>query len=115
MNKIKTVKIRNEDGSVSEESYIIAVDSVNVDMKNGKDLQDTVGNINVDEDGSIAEQLNKKIDKFYIEDNLNSTNTDKALSANQGRILNNILNKKPYYYIILLKTSTLHLALNSSI
>ena len=98
MNKIKTIKIKNEDGSINEESYTIAVDSINVDMKNGKDLQDTVGDVNVDEDGNIAEQLKKKIDKIYIEDNLNSTRIDKALSANQGRVLNNILNKKPYYF-----------------
>ena len=98
MNKIKTIKIKNEDGSINEESYTIAVDSINVDMKNGKDLQDTVGDVNVDEDGNIAEQLKKKIDKIYIEDNLNSTRIDKALSANQGRVLNSILNKKPYYF-----------------
>ena len=57
MNKIKTIKIKNEDGSISEESYTITVDAKDVDMKNGYDLQDTIGNIDVDKDGSIAEQL----------------------------------------------------------
>lgn len=57
MNKIKTVKIKEENGSVSEESYTISVDAKNVDMSNGKDLQHTIGTINVDDDGSIAEQL----------------------------------------------------------
>lgn len=57
MNKIKAVKIKEEDGSLSEESYIIAADAVNIDMDNGENLQDTVGNINIDEDGNIAEQL----------------------------------------------------------
>lgn len=59
MDKIKTVKIKLPDGSVSEETYTISVDARDVDMKNGKDLQDTIGDINVDRDGSIAEQLGK--------------------------------------------------------
>lgn len=101
MDKIKTVKIKNEDGTVSEESYSISVDATNVDMSNGKDLQDTVGNINVDEDGNIASQL-KKIDKKInvsdIIDNLNTEQSNKPLSAKQGYELNVRLNKKPYYY-----------------
>ena len=59
MDKIKTVKIKKPDGSVSEETYTISVDANNVDMKNGKDLQVTIGDINIDKDGSIAEQLDK--------------------------------------------------------
>jgi ribonuclease BN (tRNA processing enzyme) len=59
MDKIKTVKIKNPDGSVSEESYTISVDARNVDMDNGKDLQDTIGTIDIDTDGNIAEQLSK--------------------------------------------------------
>ena len=34
MDKIKTVKIKNPDGSVSEETYTISVDAKNVDMEN---------------------------------------------------------------------------------
>lgn len=71
MNKIKTVKIKEEDGSISEESYTIAADAVNIDMSNGDNLQDTVGNIDIDEDGNIAKQL---------------------------KIIKNKLNKEPYYY-----------------
>ena len=88
MDKIKTVKIRNEDGSVSEESYIIATDAKNVDMNNGKDLQATIGNIDIDTDGSIAEQLKKY--KSYdgdireINDNISS--------------LEGTLEKKIYYF-----------------
>lgn len=78
MDKIKTVKIKNEDGTVSEESYSISVDAINVDMSNGRDLQDTVGNIDVDEDGNIASQLN----------NLNNNVSD----------LNNNIKKKVYYF-----------------
>lgn len=110
MNKIKTVKIKNLDGSVSEESYAISVDAKNVDMDNGKDLQDTVGNINVDRDGNIAEQLaeldSDKINITDIIDNLNSTQTDKVLSANQGKVLGDAvaaleaenIKKKAYFF-----------------
>ena len=64
MDKIKTVKIKNPNGSVSEETYTISVDSKDVDMKNGKDLQDTIGDINIDRDGSIAEQLKNIIERL---------------------------------------------------
>ena len=74
MDRIKTVKIKNPDGSVSEETYTISVDAKNVDMDNGKELQETIGTINVDMDGNIAEQLN-------------------ILKNNEIK-----LNKKPYYY-----------------
>ena len=64
MDKIKTVKIKNPDGSVSEETYTISVDAKDVDMANGKDLQDTIGDINIDRDGSIAEQLKNIIERL---------------------------------------------------
>lgn len=66
MDKIKTVKIKNPDGSVSEETYTISVDAKDVDMKNSKDLQDTIGDINVDRDGSIAEQLKNIIERLEV-------------------------------------------------
>lgn len=78
MDKIKTVKIKNEDGTVSEESYFISVDATNVDMSNGRDLQDTIGNIDIDEDGSVSSQLN----------NLNNNITN----------LNDNIKKKVYYF-----------------
>jgi hypothetical protein len=78
MNKIKTVKIKEEDGSISEKSYTIAADAINIDMSNGENLQDTVGNIDIDEDGNIAGQL-KNANR-----NLNELNID--------------IEKKPYYY-----------------
>ena len=59
MDKIKTVKIKNPDGSVSQETYTISVDAKDVDMSNGKDLQETIGTIDIDKDGSIAEQLGR--------------------------------------------------------
>lgn len=78
MDKIKTVKIKNEDGSISEETYTISVDAKNVDMDNGKDLQDTVGTINVDIDGNIGEQLDS------LNENMNNLNID--------------IEKKSYYF-----------------
>ena len=57
MDKIKTIKIKNPDGSVSEETYTISVDAKDVDMSNGKNVQDTIGNIDINKDGNIAEQL----------------------------------------------------------
>lgn len=57
MDKIKTVKIKNEDGSVSQEAYHISADARNIDMTNGYNVQDTIGNIDVDNDGNIAIQL----------------------------------------------------------
>lgn len=60
MDKIKTVKIKEEDGSVSQESYYISTDARCVDMANGYDLQETIGTIDIDTDGNIAEQLKKK-------------------------------------------------------
>ena len=72
MNKIKTIKIRNEDGSISEESYLIAADALNIDMINGKNVQETIGTIDIDIDGNIAEQLKnlkKDVrDKIYFFD-----------------------------------------------
>lgn len=67
MNKIKAVKIKEEDGSLSEESYTIAADAINIDMNNGENLQDTIGNIDIDQDGNIADQL-KNLKKVKKED-----------------------------------------------
>ena len=64
MDKIKTVKIKELDGSISEETYTIATDAINVDMENGYDLQETIGDINVDRDGNIAEQLKNIIERL---------------------------------------------------
>ena len=45
MDKIKTVKIKNPDGSISKETYTISIDAKNVDMEDGNNLQDTLDNI----------------------------------------------------------------------
>lgn len=140
MNKIKNIKIKNEDGSISEQSYPIAIDAKNVDMTNGYDVQEVIGDIDVNEDGSIADQLKNykdydsdiedlysnieylagadeeledemldllgtKINKNDIVDNLESTATNKVLSANQGKILGDAVDtldidikKKAYFF-----------------
>ena len=89
MDKIKTVKIKNLDGSISQETYAIAVDAKNVDMDNGKDVQDTIGNIDIDNDGNIGQQLKEKINQKNIIDNLETNDSNKVLSAKQGMLLNN--------------------------
>ena len=98
MNKIKTVKIKNEDGTIDQESYSISADARNIDMTNGKNVQETIGTIDVDENGSIAEQLNNidtnKINISDIKDNLTSTDINKPLSAKQGKILNDKINEQ---------------------
>lgn len=105
MNKIKTIKIKNEDGSISEESYAIAADALNIDMVNGKNVQETIGTTDVDKDGDIATQLKNTISKNDIIDNLNSSDANKALSAKQGKVLGDAvaaanldIKKKIYYY-----------------
>ena len=70
MDKIKTVKIKNPDGSISEESYTISVNAKDVDMANGKELQETIGTIDIDIDGNIAEQLEN------LNDNVDDLNID---------------------------------------
>lgn len=93
MDKIKTIKIKDEDGSISEESYTIAADAINVDMSNGYNLQDTIGTININIDGNISKQLNNKININDIVDNLNSNENKKVLSAKQGKELKSDLDE----------------------
>ena len=56
MDKLKYIKLENEDGSYSD-SIPIGAEASNVSMNNGKSVQSIIGNINVDRDGSIAEQI----------------------------------------------------------
>lgn len=98
MDKIKTVKIKNLDGSISENSYTICTDAQYVDMKNGYNVQNSIGDINVDADGNVSNQLKNKINISDIIDNLDSNNNNKVLSARQGKILNDSIEKKPFYY-----------------
>lgn len=57
MDKIKTIKIKNIDGTLEPGVVYIATDANLVDMTNGKNVQAVIGNINPDTDGSIEQQL----------------------------------------------------------
>lgn len=79
---IKKVKIRKQDGTYTD--YIpIGADGKNVIMSTEKNLEQTIGTIDTDTDGSIAEQLEecknlftgKKIANNIITNNLESKNT----------------------------------------
>lgn len=98
MKKIKTVKIKEIDGSIGEESYAITADAKDVDMSNGRSVQETIGTIDIDKNGNIATQLKNKISKNNIVDDLESSDPNKVLSANQGKILGDKINKKPYHF-----------------
>lgn len=53
---IKKIKIKKQDGTYT--NYIpIGADAVNINMFNGKDLQNTIGDIDIDTEGSISNQL----------------------------------------------------------
>lgn len=103
MDKIKTIKIKNQDGSISEESYTISIDARNVDMDNGKDLQHTIGNIDIDKNGSIAEQLNKyknydsDIENLYTDVDL-LKNTDANLERDVINLQAENTRKKAYFF-----------------
>lgn len=57
MNKIKSVKVRREDGSFEDGLYYLTPDADKVSMTNGYNVQETIGDINVEQDGDIATQL----------------------------------------------------------
>lgn len=66
MDKLKYIKIKQEDGSYSEE-IPVGADANNIDMSDGRTLPETLGFINVDNDGTVKQQLDKlnkdKVDK----------------------------------------------------
>ena len=57
MNKIKTIKIKEIDGTISNTTYLIGADASSIDMQNEFNVQETIGTINVYKDGDIATQL----------------------------------------------------------
>ena len=71
MNKVKTIKIKNEDGSISEESYTISVDAKDVD-KNPKVFKPT---------GGIMEfvQINEDIDTEFVDYEVYDLSDDYAI------------------------------------
>lgn len=85
MDKLKYIKLENEDGSYSN-SIPLAVDSDHVDV-NGNTLTNELSY--KANNSSINDLQINKINKTDIVDNLNSTSATKVLSANQGKILDN--------------------------
>lgn len=81
MNKIKTVKIKNPNSSVSEETYTISVDAKDVDMDNSKELQETIGTIDIDNDENISEQLNNLNEDIDIKKKAYSFNATAKINA----------------------------------
>ena len=63
MDKLKYVKIEDEDGIISD-SIPIGADAENIDMANGNNLENTIGTIDVNNEGSISKQLNKRV-RYY--------------------------------------------------
>lgn len=71
MDRIKKIKIKQQDGTLSD-YYPIGADAQNIDMPNGYDLNSVIGNIDVDNDGSIEFQLDRiksnpiKLPNFFL-------------------------------------------------
>lgn len=62
-DRIKKIKIKQSDGTFSD--YIpIGANAKDIDMANGYSLENTIGTIDVDKEGSIAKQLSKTT-KYY--------------------------------------------------
>lgn len=109
MDKLKYIKLEKEDGSYSE-PISLAVDGNNVDINEIK-LTELIGNIEFEENGSIAEQVLKLKTKdnwvdnefnkvVYLEDivdNLDSVENEKSLSANQGKVLKTLIDQNKIY------------------
>ena len=55
-DRIKKIKVKKADGSMTD--YIpIGADAENIDFENGYSLDEIIGDINPDEDGTIEDQL----------------------------------------------------------
>ena len=56
MAKLKHIRVQQSNGSYSA-PIPIGADAVNVQMKNGSNLQETIGNINPNNDGNITTNI----------------------------------------------------------
>ena len=88
MDKLKYIKIKQEDGSYSEE-IPVGVDASNVDMSDGRTLPETLGLIDVDANGTVKQQLDElnknKVDEIdHNEDVLElRNNIDKKVNSTE--------------------------------
>lgn len=78
MDKVKTIRIKESDGTLTQEIVNIAVDSVNVEMADGENLE---------------KKMSSKVNNFDIINNLASDDSNKPLSAKQGKVLKNEIDK----------------------
>lgn len=67
---IKKIKIKKSDGTYSD--YIpIGAEAKNIDMENNYSVQDNIGNIDIEKDGNIAEQLAAIVARIIALENKN--------------------------------------------
>lgn len=83
MDKLKYIKIKQEDGTYSEE-VPVGVDASNVDMSDGRTLPETLGLIDVDANGTVKQQL----------DELNKNKVDKDSYSSKVSELEKNINQK---------------------
>ncbi len=79
-DRIKKIKVKKADGSMTD--YIpIGADAENIDFTNGYNLDQIIGNINPDEDGTLEIQLSKISDKVDKEEMKPNKNFDLKIGA----------------------------------
>lgn len=87
MDKLKYIKIKQEDGTYSEE-VPVGVDASNVDMSDGRTLPETLGLIDVDANGTVKQQLDElnknKVDKDVYNTFVDDTNKEILKKVNQS-------------------------------
>lgn len=93
MDKLKYIKIKQEDGTYSEE-VPVGVDASNVDMSDGRTLPETLGLIDVDANGTVKQQLDElnknKVNKndynnkiSELKNNIDNLNENLTLEINK--------------------------------
>ena len=88
--KIKSLKKKISSDTFSE-AYPIGADAVNVDLEKGTNVEEEITSINTSIENinnSITSLTNNKLSKADVVDNLTTADASKALSANQGKVLN---------------------------
>ena len=96
MDKLKYIKIKQEDGTYSEE-VPVGVDASNVDMSDGRTLPETLGLIDVDANGTVKQQLDE-LNKNKVDKNSYSSKVSELENKNieQDNIINQKVNQSEY-------------------
>lgn len=96
MDKLKYIKIKQEDGTYSEE-VPVGVDASNVDMSDGRTLPETLGLIDVDANGTVKQQLDELNKNKVDKDNYNSKVSElESKNIQQDNIINQKVNQSEY-------------------